>query len=137
MLLQSTGLNPATLDGALFTDEAEIIDIWNQCWSALYLCISTIGPIFLAVILIAYLSSKMTASQMIASVGVVFTYVFLLIMVGYTVAIVPFVLISRIFTSLVAPQNGVETEELNTYCRLLTLVVTLLCGVGYFAASSA
>ena len=117
-------INEETKNIDKLSDESEIVSVWNQCWDALYLCLTTIGPIFLAVILYCYFAGMVKQSQAIASVGVVYTLLFITIMGTYVVAMLPFILISRVFTSLVAP-NGSQysSAQVNLYCRLTLLIV--------------
>lgn len=107
-------------------DEKEIVSIWNQCWLALFMCMSTIGPIFLAIILTSYVLGKINNSQLIGSIGVVYSYLFLVIMGAYCCAILPFILVSRIFTSLV---SGKTDKTGNISIRILLLLSLGLIGV--------
>ena len=113
------------------SDELEIVSVWNQCWNALYLCLTIIGPLFSGTILICYFLGMIKHSQAIASVGVVYSLLFISIMGSYTIAILPFILISRLFTSFVAPQGSDYTaEQVNRYCRL-TLLLVIMSGLIY------
>ena len=105
------------------TDGKEILGIWAQTWSALNICITTIAPLFLLVILGCYIYGKMNDSQVIASVGLVYAYVFLVVIGSYAVVIVPFILISRLITTLVAPtSNRYTPEQINSYFRMLLFI---------------
>jgi len=114
------------------SDELEIVSVWNQCWDALFLCLTIIGPLFAGAILVCYFLGVIKQSQAIASVGVVYTLLFITIMGSYTIAILPFILISRVFTSFVAPQGSQYTaEQVNRYCRL-TLLIAIVSGLLYY-----
>lgn len=113
-------------------DDLEIVSLWNQTWGALYLCLTTIGPVFLTVILVSYALGTLQQSQAIATVGVVYTLLFLTIMGSYSVVILPCILISRVFTSIVSPHTtSHSTEEINLYSRLLVLLLAA-GGLGYY-----
>jgi len=114
------------------SDELEIVSVWNQCWDALYLCLTIIGPLFTGTILVCYFLGVIKQSQAIASIGVVYTLLFITIMGSYAIAILPFILISRVFTSFVAPHGShYTTEEVNFYCRL-TLLIAIVSGLIYY-----
>ena len=102
----------------------EVISIWNQCWSAMFICMMTIGPVFLTITLISYTVSKITSSQAIASVGVIYTYIYLVIMGSYIVVILPFLVMSRLFTSLVSgsADTTVNIRVLMLVCLVLWMV---------------
>eukprot|EP01038_Epipyxis_sp_PR26KG_P015296 gene15296-20604_t len=107
-------------------DEAEITIIWNQSLTALMLCMGTIGPLFLALITAFYCFGLLFESQLIASVGVVYAYIFLLIMGSYGLFVLPVIVISRIFTSLVAPPESRESDYLfYARCGLLFGITVL------------
>lgn len=114
------------------SDDVEIISLWNQTWSALFMCLTTLGPVFLAIVLVCYFIGTLHQSQAIATVGVVYTLLFLTIMGSYVVVILPCILISRVFTSIVSPHaTSHSTEEINLYSRLLVLILAA-AGVGYY-----
>lgn len=104
-------------------DEIEITSLWNQTWGALYMCLVTIGPLFFAIVMLCYFVGTLQQSQAIASVGVVYTLLFITIMGSYTLVILPCILIARLFTSIVSPHAPCHTpEEINLYSRLLVLI---------------
>lgn len=128
---ETVGRTSVVLSDSL-PDELEIVSVWNQCWDALYLCLTIIGPLFTGTILVCYFLGMIKQSQAIASVGVVYTLLFITIMGSYAIAILPFILISRVFTSFVAPQGShYTTEEVNRYCRL-TLLIAIVSGLIYY-----
>jgi len=114
------------------SDEVEIISLWNQSWSALFMCLKTLGPVFLVIVLACYFLGTLHQSQAIATVGVVYTFLFLTIMGSYTVVILPCILVSRVFTSIVSPHaTSHSVEEINLYSRLLVLILAA-AGAGYY-----
>lgn len=113
-------------------DETEIMSLWNQSLSTLLNCMTIIGPMFMIIILTAYVFGKIHNSQAIASVGIVYTLLFMIIMGSYVLATLPFILISRVFTSIVAPHAQEYTpKQINFFCRLLALTMIVIIGVGY------
>lgn len=110
-------------DSAASSDDLEITSLWHQMWGALYMCLTTIGPLFLVVVLSCYFLGTLQQSQAIASIGVVYTILFMTIMGSYTLVILPCILIARVFTSIVSPHATCHTpEEINLYSRLLVLI---------------
>jgi hypothetical protein len=83
--------------------EEEGVGIWAQAVQSLYLCLVLIGPAMLSVILLCYPYAYAMKSQQVASVGVIYTLVFLLLMCVFSVAVLPCILLSRLFISVVAP----------------------------------
>ena len=88
---------------------------------------TTIGPIFLAIVLTSYGLGKVNESQLIGSIGVVYAYLFLVIMGAYCVAIVPFIIMSRVFTSLVSAKSD-KAGSGNISVRILLLLTIGLLG---------
>lgn len=113
----------APADAEKSADDVEITSLWNQTWGALFLCLTTIGPLFLVIVTFCYFLGALQQSQAIASVGVVYTLLFITIMGSYTLAILPCILIARVFTSIVSPHATSHTpEEINLYSRMLVLI---------------
>jgi hypothetical protein len=113
-------------------DEKEIVSLWNQTFGALNMCLTFLGPTFLIVILGCYFMGMMQKSQAIATVGVVYTFLFLSIMGSYTLVILPCILVSRLFTCLVTPHaTGHTAAEINLYSRLLVLISAVV-GLGHY-----
>mmetsp|Transcript_119335 Transcript_119335/g.234431 ORF Transcript_119335/g.234431 Transcript_119335/m.234431 type:complete len:301 (+) Transcript_119335:105-1007(+) len=112
-------------------DEKEIVGLWNQTWGALHMSLSMIGPPFLFIILACYFMGMMQKSQAIASVGVVYVFLFFTIMGSYMLTILPCILVSRMFTCLVSPNATPQSAaELNLYSRLLVLIIAAV-GLSY------
>jgi uncharacterized membrane protein YjdF len=88
---------------------------------------STVTPLFLAIVLVLYGISAMTKSQAIASIGLVYVFVFLLIMGSYFFATVPFILISNFISSVIAPNS---TSYQRDVTRGVLLLVTVAATVG-------
>mmetsp|Transcript_22620 Transcript_22620/g.51100 ORF Transcript_22620/g.51100 Transcript_22620/m.51100 type:complete len:219 (+) Transcript_22620:28-684(+) len=84
--------------------EEEAVGIWTQAWNALFLCLVLIGPAMLSVILLCYVVGMSMQSQQVACVGVVYTLLFLVLMGLYGAAVLPCILLSRLFISVVASQ---------------------------------
>lgn len=125
-------INPNYAEQASPDDEKEIISLWNQTWNALYMCLTIIGPAFLAIILGCYFMGTMQQSQAIASVGVVYTALFVFIMGSYILVILPCILVARLFTLIVSsPSSSHTAEEINLYSRLLVLIATAI-GMAYY-----
>jgi hypothetical protein len=91
------------MNAALPSSEDEIVTLWQQYWTSLDTCMSTVTPMFLVLVLALYAFSAITKSQTIASIGLVYVFVFLIIMGSYFFAIVPFILVSNALSSLIAP----------------------------------
>ena len=108
-------------------DDDEVISIWNQCWAAMFCSTMTIGPTFLAITLMSYTGGKITSSQSVASIGVIYLYLYLVIMGSYLVAILPFILISRIFTSLVTAPGSSAAHDKNTVHHIRLLMLIMMC----------
>uniref|UniRef100_A0A7S3GQ38 Transmembrane protein n=1 Tax=Spumella elongata TaxID=89044 RepID=A0A7S3GQ38_9STRA len=114
------------------SEDHEIVSVWNQVWGSLMISLQTLGPAFLIIILSCYFLGTLHQSQAIATVGVVYTLLFLTIMGSYTVVILPCILIARVFTSIVSPHaTAHSTEEVNLYSRLLVLILAA-AGLGYY-----
>jgi uncharacterized membrane protein (DUF485 family) len=116
-------------------DEKEIVSLWNQTSGALHMSLSMIGPPFLFIILACYFMGMMQKSQAIASVGVVYAFLFMTIMGSYVLVIVPCILVSRLFTCLVSSKTC-NDAEVNLYARLLVLCAAA-AGLGYYFLHSA
>jgi hypothetical protein len=84
-------------------DDSEIVCLWGQAWGALQMCLFTIGPIFLVIVVACYFVGTLKQSQAIASVGVVYTLLFMSIMGSYALVTIPCILVARLFTNLVFP----------------------------------
>jgi hypothetical protein len=108
----------------------EAISIWNQCWSALFNSMMTIGPLFLAITLMSYAASKISSSQAIASVGVIYAYLYIVILGSYVVALLPFILISRVFTSLVSSPGSMAAEDKSKALFHIRLLILMSLGLG-------
>jgi hypothetical protein len=112
-------------------DEKEIVSLWEQTWGALHMSLIMIGPPFLFIVLACYFMGMLRQSQAIASVGVVYAFLFLTVMGSYAVVILPCILLARLFTVLVsahAPERS--AAEVNLYSRLLILFVAA-AGMAY------
>ena len=96
----------------------ELHKLWSQYAVALDTCISTVSPLFLTVILALYLSSVVTRSQTIASIGLVYVFVFFILLFSYFAAIVPFILISNALCSVLISQGQKPQKD---YVRLAVL----------------
>jgi len=107
----------------------EIVGLYQQYWSSLDLCMSTMTPLFITLILMSYVISALTNSQEIASIGLVYTFVFLGIMGTYVFTIIPFVLISNAISSLIAP-NGLSAQRDFSRVAMLSIAIGLV--VAYF-----
>lgn len=111
-------------------DEKEIMNIGNQTWRALGYCGELVVPLFLAITLWYYALGKYTGSQSVAAVGIVFASFLVMIMGSYILAVIPFILLSRMFTCMVSdtPLTMEEQRETNLYARMF-LFFTLLAGI--------
>lgn len=103
------------------TSEDEMVSLWQQYWTSLDMCMSTVTPLFLTLVLALYAFSVMTKSQTIASIGLVYVFVFLIIMGSYFFAIVPFILVSNAISSVVAPGKTAQKD----FVRLALLVLSV------------
>ena len=100
----------------------EISRLWDQFFVALDECMSTISPLFLGVILFLYIASIITKSQTIASIGLVYVFVFLILMFSFFFAIVPFILISNAISSIVSPGGKNPLRDLTRVGMLFALI---------------
>ena len=105
----------------------EVIRLWNQFYIAMDTCLSTVAPIFLVVILVLYAVSAVTKSQTIASIALVYVFVFLTIMFSYFFAIVPFILISNAISSIVTPEGKSSQRDL-VRVTVLVAIITVFTG---------
>ena len=112
----------------------EIVRVWGQFFTAMDTCISTVAPIFLSVVLVLYAVSVVTKSQIIASIGLVYVFVFLVIMFSYFFAIVPFILISNAISSLVAPEGKSSQIDFVRVAILFTIIATAAVYLKYGSA---
>lgn len=106
----------------------EFMRLWNQFYTAMDTCVSTVAPIFLTVILVLYAVSAVTKSQTIASIALVYVFVFLTIMFSYFFAIVPFILISNAISSIVSPEGKSSQRDL---VRVTVLIAVITVFTGY------
>jgi hypothetical protein len=114
-------------------DEAEIVGLWNQVWTALFMCLALMGPVFLTIVFGCYTLGFIQQSQAIACVGVIYTLLFLTIMGSYCLVILPCILLSRLFTSLIAPGASPQSAAQATlYSRLLILLAVTVGSTAYF-----
>jgi hypothetical protein len=114
-------------------DDSEIVCLWGQAWGALQMCLFTIGPIFLVIVVACYFVGTLKQSQAIASVGVVYTLLFMSIMGSYALVTIPCILVARLFTNLVSPHApGYSSAQINLYMRLLILIVAAASAGCYF-----
>lgn len=93
------------------------------------MCTSTVTPLFLVLILGLYAASAVTNSQTIASIGLVYVFVFLVIMGSYFFAIVPFILASTIISNQISPR-GKSTEKFST--RIFLLIAAIAAVITYY-----
>ena len=106
----------------------ELMSLNEQYWSTLRSCLFTIGPLFLLLILILYVASGATNSQMIASIGLVYVFVFMIIMGSYYCATLPFILISNMISRILFP-NGKSAKK--DMIRIVLLVLGIVGVVTY------
>lgn len=107
----------------------ELHQLWSQFCVAMDTCISTVTPLFLTVILVLYLVSAVTKSQTIASIGLVYVFVFLMLLFSYFAAIVPFILVANAICSSLAPSGKSPQKD---FVRLSVLICSIGVVVGYF-----
>jgi hypothetical protein len=106
----------------------ELHQLWSQFCVAMDTCISTVTPLFLTMILALYLVSAVTKSQTIASIGLVYVFVFLMLLFSYFAAIVPFILVSNAICSSMAPTGKSPQKD---FIRLSVLMCSIGVVVGY------
>ena len=106
----------------------EIHKLWSQYAVALDTCVSTVSPLFITMILTLYLSSVVTRSQTIASIGLVYVFVFFILLFSYFAAIVPFILISNVLCSLLISQGQKPEKD---YVRLGVLFSVIVATGAY------
>ena len=105
----------------------EVMRLWNQFFIAMDTCISTVSPIFLSVILVLYAISAVAKSQTIASIALVYVFLFITIMFSYFFAIVPFILISNAISSVVSSEGKSNHRDL-VRVTVLIAVITIFIG---------
>lgn len=128
-----TSQRPATIPAVVMSNDMEqhgdeIHKLWSQYAVALDTCVSTVSPIFVTMILTLYLSSVVTRSQTIASIGLVYVFVFFILLFSYFAAIVPFILISNALCSVLISQGQKPQKE---YVRLGVLFSVIVATGAY------
>jgi hypothetical protein len=106
----------------------------EQYWSTLRGCLFTIGPLFLFLILVLYVASGATNSQMIASIGLVYVFIFMIIMGSYYFATLPFILVSNMISRILFPNGKSAKKDL---IRIVLLVLGIVGVVTYCKYGSA
>lgn len=109
-------------------DSEELQAVWTQCLQALFTCSLYTGPIFAAVVLFCYAVGKITVNKAVASIGVAYASLFLLIMGSYVVAIVPFVLVSKMVTQSVFFGSNKEKDS-EVHVRLFLFLLIAMSGI--------
>ena len=112
-------------------DDAELTLLWEQFWSTIDLCSITVSPLFLVLILSLYAASLVTNSQVIASIGLVYVFLFLTIMGSYFFVIVPFILASNTIGNILTPAGGTgsgSSRKVSTRLFLLLLLIAVAAG---------
>ena len=111
-------------------DDAELTLLWQQFWSTIELCSVTVSPLFLVLVLSLYAASLVTNSQVIASIGLVYVFLFLTIMGSYFFAIVPFILASNTIGNILTPggTGSGSSQKVSTRLFLLLLLMAVAAG---------
>jgi hypothetical protein len=103
-------------------EEEELVSLWRQSWTAINVSLTTVGPLFLILILLSYVFSQITQSQTVASVGLVYIFVFLLVVGSYFLATVPFIVLANAINALVNPTSDSAQKDFARLALLLTVV---------------
>lgn len=111
-------------------NEGELIVLWQQYWSTIDLCFTTVSPLFLVLILTLYAASSVTNSQIIASIALVYVFLFLIIMSSYFFAIVPFILASNTIGNILAPSGTGSKSSQKVFTRLFLLFILTAVVIG-------
>lgn len=119
------------------SDGNEIVAIWSQCERALMFGWNSIIPVFAAIIFVLTLFGLYSASQFIAIVGIVYVVFGGLIIGSYALCMVPFILISRLFTQIMETGCNCEgsSKYINLCCRVLLFATIFLLTATMIVAS--
>lgn len=119
----------ASVSSSLSRHGDEILGYWDQFYTAMDTCITCVAPLFLSTILVLYVFSVVTKSEVFLSIGLVYTSCFLTIMFSYFFAIVPFLFVcNAISKQFVSPQID--------NIRFSMLIVLIVAVVLYFKSTS-
>lgn len=113
----------------------ELAGFWEQCREALSFCCATLYPLFLAVIVLAYLLHFTTQQRVFASFAVVFTILSGLVLGFFFVAVVPFVVLTRTVERFLVEKDRPDSVFVSLLTRIALLLVSF--GALFFVQSLA
>jgi hypothetical protein len=102
--------------------DLELSDLYHQCLTALGLCWRYIAPGFGIGIFFCYILGTLTVSQSLASIGVSYFVLLLLIMGSYAAVMLPFVLLSHIVASYIVPPQSPQQTQRDTEFYVRTIM---------------
>jgi hypothetical protein len=126
-------INRGVMSNQINQTDDELSKLWSQICIAMDTCITTVTPLFITIILMLYLVSAISKSQTVASIGLVYVFVFHILLFSFFAAIVPFILVSNALCSLLAQQGQAPRRD---FVRLAVLVCVIGVTVGYFKHGS-
>ena len=101
---------PAAVHGETSIDDT--VPLWRHFHGSLQIVTSTLGPLFLAVIVVCYVLSAYEQSrshgksaQLVASVGVLFFIVYLALISAFVLLLVPAILLTKVFGMFVGNEG--------------------------------
>lgn len=110
--------------------ENNTLSLYQHYSAALHLCISILLPTFLTLIIISDILAVLFESQLIASVGLVYIFIFLIIIGSYMLAIVPYIIVLNALDNLFHPK--LNKSGANDFIGVSILFAVVGMAVVYF-----
>lgn len=117
----------------------ELQGFWAQCRDALNFSVATVYPVFLTILIVAYMAFVLTHHRAVATFAVVFSILSGLILGFFFLAVVPFVILARTMDFFLAEQGLFDALcshplaiNLATRVTLLVTVAVALGALQYF-----
>lgn len=129
----SVAVNRGVMSNEINQTDDELSKLWSQVCIAMDTCITTVTPLFITIILMLYLVSALSKSQTIASIGLVYVFVFHILLFSFFAAIVPFILVANALCSLLSLKGQAPQRD---FVRLAVLMCVIGVTVGYFKHGS-
>ena len=104
------------------SSQEESVSLAEQYWFTMFSCFRTLTPLFLAIVVLLYVISATMNSQMIASIGLAYAFVFLAIMGTYYCTALPFIIASNMISRFIF-SNGTSVQK--DFLRALLLFLTI------------
>ena len=129
----SIAVSKGVMSNQIYQTDDELSKLWSQICIAMDTCITTVTPLFITIILMLYLVSAISKSQTVASIGLVYVFVFHILLFSFFAAIVPFILVSNALCSLLSLKGQAPQRD---FVRLAVLMCVIGVTVGYFKHGS-